>query len=240
MVFVQGDWGGSGPTFKGRNRGKKPKYNSVTASPTATVDFSRPSISSSPPPAPAPAPVYQPYVPPAPPAPAPVYNPPAPSGGFNGGGGNGGGGGGGYNPPPAPPPISKKDWLAGDDVFQGQKKDYAKELADFLSRLTVKEKEFRADYETAMEGLNRNAESGLEALGQDFTNRGLAYSGMFADANEEAEGGYQRQRKNMKTSKDRSLADFDSQRDDKKRSINLAEKNARLNALDRMAMDQMF
>lgn len=183
-------------------------------------------------------------------APAPSYSQPNYGGGFaqqpatpSFGIGAPTGGGMGGAPAPAPqskPVLSEGDWLAGDSEYQDQLTQYGTALTDFLARLTKQKNDFTQDYEVAKAGLDRNETQGLQNLGEDFTSRGLANSGLFANSRKEAQTNFQGQRDGMNTARDRALSDFTTQESDKRNSTKMAQDNARKSALGRMSMSQAF
>lgn len=197
-------------------------------------------------------PPTMPYVPPTPraanPAPAPAqnyaptqsFNPPqTPSYGI----GSPTGGGIGGAPAPAPqtnPIMGPEDWLKGDSTYQNQLSEYGSSLKDFLDRLATQQSDFQADYDTSKDGLARNTENGMQALGEDFTNRGMANSGLFIKAGDDTRANYKRQGTALDTARDRALSDFGNQRKDKQASTKKANENARSASLARMASDNMF
>ena len=138
------------------------------------------------------------------------------------------------------PQISEADWLSGDVEYQNEIKGYDDTLKDFLARITTQETDFKNDYGVAVKGFNRNKDRGLLGIGEDFTSRGLANSGMFADARTKANTQYKEQETGMKTAKTRGLADFTNQKSDKQRSTDTQKGNARRSSLARMAQKQEF
>jgi hypothetical protein len=136
--------------------------------------------------------------------------------------------------------MSEGDWLAGDGEYQNQMNEFGSTLTDFLARLTRQKDEFTQDYDVASKGLERNAAQGLLGVGEDFTSRGLANSGLFANAKKEAETGFQNQRDGMNVAKSRAFSDFDTQQRDKEASTEQARGNAKRSSLSRMAMNQSF
>lgn len=182
------------------------------------------------------APIYQ--------QPAPTYYPPAtqynaPNYGI--GAPTGGGYGGAPIPQPQPKPvISEADWLAGDQDYQNQKNSLNGTLSDFLARLTRQRSEFQQDYDTAMQGLDRNEKQGMLNLGEDFTARGMANSGLFNQARDQAQQGFTNQRNGMNTARTRANSDFDLQQSDKEKSTQSALDNAKNASLARLAAQQMF
>jgi len=153
------------------------------------------------------------------------------------------GGGMGGAPAPAPqskPVMSEGDWLSGDSEYQDQLTQYGTALTDFLARLTKQKNDFTQDYEVAKQGLDRNEMNGLQNLGEDFTSRGLANSGLFANSRKEAQTNFQGQRDGMNTARDRALSDFTTQETDKRNSTKMAQDNARKSSLGRMSMNQQF
>jgi len=149
-------------------------------------------------------------------------------------------GGGGAPAAQSRPVMSEGDWLSGDGEYQNQMNEFGATLTDFLARLTRQKDEFTQDYDVASKGLERNAAQGLQGVGEDFTSRGLANSGLFANARKEAETGFQNQRDGMNTAKSRAFSDFDTQKRDKEASTEQARGNAKRSSLSRMAMQQAF
>jgi hypothetical protein len=149
-------------------------------------------------------------------------------------------GGGSAPEPQAKPVMSETDWLAGDGEYQNQMSEYGNTLTDFLARLTRQRNEFTDDYNVASKGLDRNETQGLLGLGEDFTSRGMANSGLFANSRKEAQTGFQNQRDGMKTAKTRAETDFSTQESDKRKSTESAQNNAKSASLGRMSMKQMF
>ena len=184
----------------------------------------------------------------SPPPPPPAWNPPAqvqqsapqtPSFGI----GAPTGGGIANAPAPAPqvkPVIKPEDWLKGDSTYQDQLGQYGTSLKDFLARLTTQKNDFQTDYSTSKDGLARNQQNGLQALGEDFTSRGLANSGLFADSRNQAEGNYKRQGNSLDSARTRALGDFTNQEKDKRASNTSAINNAKQASLSRMSNSQMF
>ena len=219
----------------------------VTAAPDAQVSFEKvyPTFNAgnwnfsyqnpyTPPPAPA-------YYPPVQQAPAVQQNAPS-GGGFAGGGATGGSSyGGGAAPAPSPRPIiSEGDWLNSDSNYQDQTNQLNPALSDFLARLTKQRDNFKEDYNTSLAGLQRNQDRGMLNLGEDFTSRGLANSGLFAQARGQAEQGYTDQRNSANRAFERGNADFTTQEQDKRSSTSQALNNARSQSLARLAAQQAF
>lgn len=152
---------------------------------------------------------------------------------------------GGYGGTPAPAPqskpvISESDWLAGDGEYQNQLSQFDSSLQDFLGRLATQKTDFTNDYNTAMAGFGRNKEQGMQNLGEDFTSRGLANSGLFADSRNKTETMFKNQENAMTTARDRANSDFQNQENDKRKATEQAKGNAKLSSLGRMSMKQMF
>lgn len=234
--------GGSAP--------RKPSLQQVIGGAYNTPSYAPPPSIARPP-----AQNYQPRTPSSYIAPIPNYAPPQPQAPANtnwGGGGiaSGGGGGGMANPgasgagaapsTPAPKPMSEGDWLAGDTEYQNELTGYDNTLKDYLARILTQEEDFKTDFGTAMKGFGRNRDRSLLGLGEDFTSRGLANSGMFADSQQKANTQFEEQENGLELSKTRGLADFGTQRSDKKRSTETQKGNARRSSLARMAQKEQF
>ena len=167
----------------------------------------------------------------------------SPPGGGMAGGSVGGGSSYGGAPAPAPSPrpiISEGDWLNSDSNYQDQTNQLNSALSDFLARLTKQRDNFKEDYNTSLAGLQRNQDRGMLNLGEDFTSRGLANSGLFAQARGQAEQGYTDQRNSANRAFERGNADFTTQEQDKRSSTTQALNNARSQSLARLAAQQAF
>lgn len=154
---------------------------------------------------------------------------------------NSGGMGGAPAPEPASKPVmSESDWLSGDTDYQDMTRELDTNLADFLKRISTQETQFDDDYKLSEQGFERNKAQGMLGVGEDFTSRGLANSGLFADASREASANFERQGNGMRTAKDRTKADFETQRSDKSNATRIGKDNAKSDALKRMSMSQAF
>lgn len=153
---------------------------------------------------------------------------------------SGGYGGAPIPEPQAAPVMSEGDWLAGDGEYQNQMGEFDSTLKDFLTRLTTQENDFTTDYNTAKTGLGRNKERGMLNLGEDFTSRGLANSGMFNDERETVGQNFKDQETGLDNAKSRAFADFGNQRNDKTAATDQAKGNAKRSSLGRMSMAQQF
>lgn len=149
-------------------------------------------------------------------------------------------GGGGAPAPASKPVMSESDWLAGDTDYQDMTRELDNNLSDFLRRISTQETQFDDDYKLSEQGFERNKAQGMLAVGEDFTSRGLANSGLFNNAKDETESNFIRQGNGMKTAKDRTKADFQTQRDDKNNATRIGKDNAKSDALKRMSMSQAF
>ena len=136
--------------------------------------------------------------------------------------------------------MTPDQWLAGDSTFQGQQNDYNSQLTQFLSRLQQQKDDYNTDFQTAQNAFNRNKDQNLLALGEDWTSRGMANSGLFNQARDLANTNYTAQQNGMDTANKRALSNFDQQGNDRKSEIAQAIENARQNSLSRMAANQMF
>ena len=173
--------------------------------------------------------------------PAPSYNPPPASPSFGVGTSAPGAYGGGNTPAPQAAPVQTPDqWLAGDSTFQGQENDYNSQLKAFLDRLNQQKSDYNTDFQTAQNAFNKNMNQNMLALGEDWTSRGMANSGLFNQARDLATSNYADQQNGMNTANKRALANFDQQGNDRQSEINQAIENARQQSLARMAANQSF
>lgn len=152
-----------------------------------------------------------------------------------------GGYGGTPQPEPQPKPVmSEGDWLAGDGEYQNQMTEYDNTLKDFLSRLATQKSDFQTDYNTANRGMAQNKERGMQNLGEDFTSRGLANSGLFNHSRDESLANYKQQQDGLDSAKTRAFSDFSQQGTDKQKATDQAKGNAKRSSLGRMSMAQQF
>lgn len=149
-------------------------------------------------------------------------------------------GGGGAPAPQAKPVMSESDWLAGDSEYQNQLGQFDGALQDFLGRLATQRTDFTNDYNTAVTGLGRNRGKAELGLGEDFTSRGLANSGLFAQAGKDMGQAFETQETGLKNAKTRAESDFTNQESDKRKSTEQAKGNSKLASLGRMSMSQQF
>lgn len=238
MALTSGEIRGSGRQMTAAERRNAATRSTQRAASTDNQPVNRATSSYSPPPQRA----ESPYIPPQ-----RAYTPYTPIQQYpvNSGGGGGGQSPATYDAQPAPQPqpkpvLSPAQWKAGDTALVAQNSELDNNYKDFLSRLNTQRGDFTRDFDVAKKGFDRNEAQGLLGLGEDFTSRGLANSGLFANANQEATANYQNQRDSMGNSRTRALADFTNQETEKKKATELARKNNESASLARMAQAQMF
>lgn len=142
--------------------------------------------------------------------------------------------------PQAKPVLSESDWLAGDGEYQTQLGQFEGSLKDFLDRLATQRSDFTTDFNTATAGLGRNKDQATLGLGEDFTSRGLANSGLFQKSRGDMNTNFETQEKGLGLAKTRAEADFTNQETDKRKATEQAKGNSKLASLGRMSMNQSF
>lgn len=163
--------------------------------------------------------------------------------------------------PAAPPPPPKPNY---ERMGNGELKGHDATFADQDAMYTDKLKKYVADYDrqvgsgiwgkqvkaedlggtlgndfkTASEGLARNRESGLTNLSEDFANRGLGSSGLFAKGHQDASNNYDRQKTGLGSSIINQVNDLGFRRNNFEADIQASLASARRDALSRLASSQ--
>jgi hypothetical protein len=152
--------------------------------------------------------------------------------------GGGGGGGGSYSPPkqtkPKPPP-SVGQYLGGDSAYQNSVRGSKRSLTDFLSEIGRRRGEAGTQFTQTTAGMERDRVRQLDELRQEFASRGLIQSGLFG----EEQGKFQQQFTDQMTALQQQqaalLADLLGQEKNYKRESDLANEQAKQEALLRRA-----
>jgi hypothetical protein len=160
------------------------------------------------------------------------------SSGNSGGGGGGGGGGSSYTPPkkskPKPPP-SVGSYLGTDSVYQNSLRGSKRSLTDFLSETGRRRGEAGTQFKQTSASMERDRTRQLDELRQEFASRGLIQSGLFG----EEQGKFQQQFTDQMTALQQQqaalLADLLGQETNYKRENDLANEQAKQEALLRRA-----
>lgn len=86
-------------------------------------------------------------------------------------------------PPPVPPKrLSDNEILAGDTVYQGQNASYQKALKDYAAQYAAEQAKYTGEYDATKKQYGLDQKQGQEDLLNDYASRGLAQSGVYADA----------------------------------------------------------
>lgn len=151
------------------------------------------------------------------------------------GGGYGGGGGGGFNPPSGPKAPSINSYLGTDSVYQQGLRGNQRTLADYISELGRRKGEAGTQYTQTRGSMERDRDQQLESLRNEFASRGLIQSGLYA----EEQGNFQKKFTEQMTALEQQqaslLADLLSQEKNYRRENDLANEQARQEALLRRA-----
>lgn len=81
-----------------------------------------------------------------------------------------------------PNPISRQKYLAGDVAYNDYLSQSKRQLADMRAQQYAQTQQQEMDYESQKTMLGQNQERDLAALLEDYAGRGLAQSGLYADA----------------------------------------------------------
>lgn len=103
---------------------------------------------------------------------------------------------GNYARPVAPPPAQPgpvmdiNAYLNSDAGYQQQLREFAKAMQDFTADVTRRKGDLESNYGTSQRALSDQRGLDLKALQDDYGARGLAHSGLYADANAKYETEY--------------------------------------------------
>lgn len=116
-------------------------------------------------------------------------------------------------PKPAAPAVPTIDqWLAKDAVYNQQKNAFNKALADYLAQYNNQQNQYTTDFNANLGNIGKDQELQRKALEDDYASRGLMNSGLFADALNQFNTGYDERRTAMETAKANFLTNLLSQR----------------------------
>ncbi len=159
------------------------------------------------------------------------------SGYSSGGGGRSSGGGGGstYKPPKPKPVPSINSYLGTDSIYQDVLRGGKKTLSDFLADLGRRRNEAGTQFNTTVAGMNRDRDTQLQALRDEFASRGLIQSGLFGEEQGRFQQQFTDQLNTLNQQQTGLLADLLTQETNFKREQQLAQEAARQEALARRA-----
>ena len=230
----------------------------ITASPTASLSYSKPAIQTY-----SPSTGYSAVA-----GTNSSYSNMAPVGSFatySGGNQNGVGGSwiqpqaaGPVAPPPAPeppaPPVGGRtwyngldaagkaaedaSWLGGDSDYTAQIGEYEKALKSFIDRIAAQKSMYEQDAKDATASADRNQAMSLDALGEDFGARGLSYSGLAIDSADKTNARFNEAKGNIGKVLARNNQDADNRQKDYETENRISMQNAQRSSLNRQAQRQ--
>lgn len=152
---------------------------------------------------------------------------------------------GNYVRPSAPPsagpgpinPIAPSigSYLGADTTYQGQRQNFQKTLADFLSNEKLQKSKFTEDYGGAKTALGSQKTQDLSNIQQDYAGRGLLTSGLYAGAVGDYEKDFLQKLSELTKGYNRSLGDLNLGEINFRKEQQLADQRARQEALARRA-----
>lgn len=187
------------------------------------------------------------------PQPKPVYQPRRPTPPRRRSSGGGGGGGGGSYPtsngsgsmsmaaPPAPPPApSINEFLGGDETYQGQLAALTKALANYRSQMGERKDEYTADFTRRLGDLNLAEQRNTTDQQDDYTGRGLLFSGLYGKARGDLERDFDSRESDMNMAKSQFMSGLDRDFTNFSEENNLSREKAKSDAINRRALQYML
>jgi hypothetical protein len=107
---------------------------------------------------------------------------------------------------PHAPGINK--YLAGDTTYQDQMSQLRKQLEQFRTSNSSQKNNVGLDFKSALEKLSQQRTTDLGSLENDYSARGMLNSGLYTDALNQYNTGYNQQYSDLNTDQQRSLADL--------------------------------
>jgi hypothetical protein len=154
-----------------------------------------------------------------------------------GGGGGGGGGGSSYSPPkkskPKIPSLDK--YLGTDSVYQSALSGSKRSLTDFISELGRRKGEANTQFTQTKGSMERDRTVSLDELRQEFASRGLIQSGLYGEEQGKFQQKFTEQMQALQQQQAALLADLLGQQKNYTRENDLANQQAKQEALLRRA-----
>lgn len=137
-------------------------------------------------------------------------------------------------PRPAVPP-SINSYLGMDSSYQDILRGGKQTLSDFLADLTRRRGEASSQFDTTVAGMNRDRDTQLQQLRDEFASRGLIQSGLFGEEQGRFQQQFTDQMNALQQQQAGLLADLLSQETNFKREQQLQQEAAKQEALARRA-----
>ena len=134
---------------------------------------------------------------------------------------------------PAKPQMSQGQFLAQDATFKSQQAAYQKALADYAAQYGAEQQKYNTEYDAGVDKLGLERTQGAEALKDDYAGRGLLQSGVYADALNEFNTGYDTRLADMGRAKSNYLSDLLTGKTNFETEQKLMQDKARQDAINR-------
>lgn len=150
-------------------------------------------------------------------------------GGSSGGRSFSGSGGSSSYSPPKPPSIA--DYLKGDSAYQQALSGSKRSYNDYVSDIGRRKGEAGTQYKQTKGSMERDRLQQLDDLRQEYASRGLINSGIYGDAQSDFQTKFMEQLNALDQQQAALLADLVSQQKNYKREYDLANQQAKQDAL---------
>lgn len=134
---------------------------------------------------------------------------------------------------PAVPSVNK--WLANDTQYQATTNALAKALKDYKTRMNQQLGQYDTEYNQNVSTLGTSRQAALTDTENDYAGRGILRSGVYANTTSNLMSDYNARQNRLDTGRANFRADMTSAEQDFKSEQNLANQNARQNAINRRA-----
>lgn len=136
---------------------------------------------------------------------------------------------------PTPKPLTLEQYLRGDVDYQQQLRDLNRTAAQFLSEITRQKGKVAGEYETSKKKLGTQRGRDLGALKDDFSGRGLLFSGLYGNKVGEYEQDYQTALGDLERQRSNLLGDIAAEQNRYELEKKMTEEQARREAIRRRA-----
>lgn len=134
---------------------------------------------------------------------------------------------------PAKPSMSQGQFLAQDATFKSQQSAYQKAIDDYLAQYGAEQQKYNTEFGAATDKLGLERTQGAEDLQNDYAGRGLIQSGVYADALNEFNTGYDTRLADMERAKSNYMADLLTGKNNFQQEQKLMTDKARQDAINR-------
>lgn len=129
--------------------------------------------------------------------------------------------------------MTQGQFLAQDATFKSQQNAYQKALADYAAQYQAEQQKYNTEYGAGIDKLGLERTQGAEDLQNDYAGRGLLQSGVYADALNEFNTGYDTRLADMERAKSNYMADLLTGKSNFQQEQKLLQDKARQDAINR-------